>query len=81
MKHIKNISPNLVMKLIKQLNKLERDILCLYYLEDVSVDDIAILLRKDKPYIRKALERILTKLNHQISKEGSPSSKQSVLSR
>jgi len=79
MKHIKNVSPNLVMKLVKQLNKLERDILCLYYLEDVSVNDIAILLREDKPYIRKILEEILAKLHHQISKTNSLSNKRSAL--
>lgn len=81
MKHSRNVSPNLVMKLIKQMNKLERDILCLYYLENVSVNDIAVLLRKDQSHIQTILGKILAKLNDRISKADSLSNKRPALSR
>lgn len=64
-----------ILKLLKQANRIEKNILCLYYFEKLSVSDIAIALKKDKRVIQKLLGKILTKMSLQMSKSNSLSDK------
>ena len=75
----KNIATKPILKLLKQTSRIEKNVLCLYYFEKLSVSDIAIALKKDKRVVQKVLEKILTKMSLQISKANSFSSKASRL--
>lgn len=67
----KNISMQPILELLKQSNRIEKNILCLYYFEKLSVSDIAIALKRDKQVVQKALEKILMKMSVQMSKKNS----------
>lgn len=79
MPNIKNISTQPLLKLLKQTSQIEKNVICLYYFEKLSVSDIAFALKKDKRVVQKVLEKILAKMSSQISKANSFSGKISQL--
>ena len=71
MQRKKELVPKQLLKLLKQMNKMERNIICLFYFENLSVSNIATTLKKDKQFVQKVLEKTLTKMSLQVSKTNS----------
>lgn len=71
MQRKKELVPKQLLKLLKQMNKMERNIICLFYFENLSVFNIATTLKKDKQFVQKVLEKTLTKMSLQVSKTNS----------
>jgi DNA-directed RNA polymerase specialized sigma subunit len=74
-----NTATQPILKLLKQANRIEKNVLCLYYFEKLSVSEIAVALKKDKRVVQKVMEKILTKMSSQISKANAFSGKTSRL--
>lgn len=66
-----NRSPKSVVKYLKQANQVERKVLGLYYLENLSISDISEILGKDTKYISKVLGKTLENLNVGVSNSSS----------
>ena len=71
MQRKKELVPKQLLKLLKQMSKMERNIICLFYFESLSVSNIATTLKKDKQFVQKVLEKTLTKMSLQVSKTNS----------
>jgi len=58
----KNIDANILLKEITKLKSEYQEVLLLRYVEDMSIDDIAQVMEKDKNNIRVTIHRALAKL-------------------
>lgn len=77
----KEISPKQLLRLLKQMSQMEKNVVCLFYFENLSISNIADTLKRDKKVVQKALEKILTKMSVQLSRVNSFSGKTSQISK
>lgn len=81
MQNKKNGSPKNLAKFLKELNREEKNVACLYYFENLAVCDIANILNKDEKFIRRSLEKFISKISLQLSKTQSASKRMSRQSK
>ena len=66
-----NFSPKKIVEYLKKANQIERKVLGLYYLENLGIEDISEILRKDTRYVSKILGKTLENLTVRVSKSNS----------